>query len=159
MDGNNSLKRLDFRGDRRGPFRLDSRYLLPRELVEQQKDKLTSTARNCADSWKASRETVASKDSFEWVDETGIFLIACEHSVIRLYTDMIKEGERRKHPLALVRQVLATTTEQAVVFGYDIGCSFSTTMALPGFRTWLVNREVSYCESIYSSINIWWARR
>ncbi|KAJ3889517.1 hypothetical protein GG344DRAFT_51442 [Lentinula edodes] len=151
MDGNNSLKRLA-RKERIGEVdgadqsmggtskeHLDTRvvegdYYLSREEVDQwSKESIQGIVHAdgdeenpCAERWKNLNEAVTSK-MWGIYDETGVFLALCRHSFVLLITDMVQSGELAKYPLAILNKLLDVIGE-GIGMGYDIGCSFGTTV-------------------------------
>ncbi|KAL4259837.1 CxC1-like cysteine cluster associated with KDZ transposases domain-containing protein [Pleurotus pulmonarius] len=81
----------------------------------------------CADNWKAAAGN-EKKHMWDIFDETGIFACACRHGMIVWLADMVRSGELAKYPLAIVSKVLDTLGPR-VLLGYDIGCSFQSTVA------------------------------
>ncbi|KAF9530494.1 hypothetical protein CPB83DRAFT_748578, partial [Crepidotus variabilis] len=61
-------------------------------------------------------------------DESGLFASACRHGLILWIADLVQSGELAKYPLAIVDQALNVLGDRLLV-GYDIGCSFSKTVA------------------------------
>ncbi|KAJ7058287.1 hypothetical protein C8F01DRAFT_1220566 [Mycena amicta] len=148
MDGNDSLKRVlrresvaDDSDDAVGPSaeREDNRdggdgYFLSREVVDRwarrRLGNLLPTegeANPCAGRWHNMAEDVTTK-MWAVFDETGIFLSLCRHGFVLLIIDMIQSGELMKYPLATTEALLKHFKE-LIALGYDIGCSFETTVA------------------------------
>ncbi|KDQ34014.1 hypothetical protein PLEOSDRAFT_1032013 [Pleurotus ostreatus PC15] len=152
IDGNNSLKRTAHVGHRQtadtrtfdeGDYFLAPQYIdqfanevrsrpLPptdREDMEDL-DSLSPAADGatpCADNWKAAAAT-EHKKMWAVFEETGIFACACRHGFMLWIADMIRSGELAKYPLAMVAKALETLGSD-ILMGYDIGCSFSSTLA------------------------------
>ncbi|KAE9404798.1 hypothetical protein BT96DRAFT_973001 [Gymnopus androsaceus JB14] len=80
----------------------------------------------CADNWKAAVADGAKKmwDAFR---ESGYFAMACRHGFVLWVADMIRSGELAKYPLAMVAKTLKVFGP-AWILGYNIGCSFSSTI-------------------------------
>ncbi|KAF8196114.1 hypothetical protein BJ912DRAFT_847093 [Pholiota molesta] len=85
------------------------------------------TFQPCADNWKASK---ADDNRSMWgiFLETGIFPAACRHGFFLWIADMLKSGELAKYPLAITAKALETLGDRLLI-GYDIGCTFSATLA------------------------------
>ncbi|KAH9910445.1 uncharacterized protein BXZ73DRAFT_108989 [Epithele typhae] len=81
----------------------------------------------CASNWKAAS---ADEKKRMWgiFEETGIFAMCCAHGRITWIADMVRSGELAKYPIAMVRKLLDTIPGPHIV-GYDIGCTFKTTLA------------------------------
>ncbi|KAJ7597935.1 hypothetical protein C8J56DRAFT_772406 [Mycena floridula] len=151
MDGNDSLKRMHRRErlqsetgehqfgeskERWDPREGGSDYFLSREEVDKhdaaQTDNSTneepkkSPAPSC-DQWHNTQDS-KTKPMWGIYDESGIFLSVCRHGFVLLILDMVKSGELRKYPLAVVKFLLSFLPED-LGGGYDIGCSFETTLA------------------------------
>jgi hypothetical protein len=47
----------------------------------------------CAPRWKNARNE-NTKDTFNALDETGIFTVLCRHGMVLVTADMIRSGER-----------------------------------------------------------------
>ncbi|KAK7447347.1 hypothetical protein VKT23_014057 [Stygiomarasmius scandens] len=80
----------------------------------------------CTKNWKAARAD-AEKRIWNIFVETGLFASACRHGFILWLMDMVMSGELAKYPLALVAKALELFDDEWVL-GYDIGCSFSSTV-------------------------------
>lgn len=135
MDGNNSLKRRDRSTESYQDHA--SRYRLPSGFVNKFSDQTITAQRGqrrsspapanfqggCSSHWKAAQERPRANQRYS---ETGWFPLVCRHGIVLAYTDMIKEYENSKFPLALVHW-FATEYPGRIIFGYDIGCSFDKT--------------------------------
>ncbi|KAJ7048099.1 hypothetical protein C8F01DRAFT_1268696 [Mycena amicta] len=146
MDGNDSLKRVLRRGrvDEDGVIgesveREDNRdggdgYILSWTVVvgwaKRRVGNLLPTegeSNPCAGRWHNMVEDVTAK-MWAVFNETGIFLCLCRHGFVLLIADMIQSGELMKYPLAMTEALLKHFGE-LIALGYDIGCSFKTTVA------------------------------
>ncbi|KAI0058310.1 hypothetical protein BV25DRAFT_1872035 [Artomyces pyxidatus] len=154
MDGGNSLKRVlrrvpsdDETGETLGPSSemIDSRtvggdYYLSREAVDKFIDNEVTIAsgavpahpedeeRNpCAERWENMAPDITKK-MWGIFDETGIFIAVCRHGSLLVLADMVRSGELTKYPLAVTEKLLDTFGKD-LGGGYDIGCSFATTLA------------------------------
>lgn len=102
----------------------------------------------CADQWRAAAEENLKK-MWGIFRETGIFTCVCHHRLVIWIADMIESSElfvyfsfhsypfkvrsstqhcRAKYPLAMVSMALLIIG-YLLVLGYDIGCSFSSTIS------------------------------
>ncbi|KAH9972566.1 hypothetical protein BGW80DRAFT_1119934, partial [Lactifluus volemus] len=151
LDGNQSLKRLNT-----DPRTFVSDYYIAEDTVNQfkydvkprpQKSKQGTdtetpswsrdveeatpadgdTDGTCTERWKAAQSDNL-KRMWSIYRETGIFLSACRHGLIWWIVDMIESGELAKYPLATINQALDVFDDRLGI-GYDIGCSFSATIA------------------------------
>lgn len=141
LDGNNSLKRRDRPGtayqDHQSHFRLTSEYVnqFAGQTISAQRTGPSRTGQAtskpaakdslgpCSSHWTAAKERPRASLRY---DEMGWFPLICRHGVVLAYTDMIKEHENAKFPLALVKW-LGERYSGRISFGYDIGCSFAKT--------------------------------
>ncbi|KAJ4496536.1 hypothetical protein C8R41DRAFT_918347 [Lentinula lateritia] len=132
MDGNNSLKRLA-RKERIGEVdgadqsmggaskeHLDTRVVEGNYHLSREETRKTHVL------WKNLNEAVTSK-MWGIYDKTGMFLALCRHSFVLLITNMVQSGELAKYPLAILNKLLDVIGE-GIGMGYDIGCSFGTTI-------------------------------
>ncbi|KAI6016430.1 hypothetical protein PISMIDRAFT_119470, partial [Pisolithus microcarpus 441] len=67
------------------------------------------------------------KKMFAISDQSGIFIVCCQHRFVLLGCDMVKSGELMKYPLAIMNKLLSVHGSNGMVF-YDIGCAFATTL-------------------------------
>ncbi|KAJ3816761.1 hypothetical protein F5880DRAFT_1626459 [Lentinula raphanica] len=81
---------------------------------------------HCTDNWKAS-SAESKKRMWDGFEESGIFASACRHGFILWICDMIRSGELAKYPLAIVAKALEVFDGHWLL-GYDIGCSFASTI-------------------------------
>ena len=146
LDGNNSLKRHDHHPSarqyqiHRSLFRLGTTFvdsfshqtITHQKQASQPRPRTAPTpaqdvpdTRPCASHWNAALEKPAATKIF---DAMGWFPLVCRHGVVLAYTDMIKERENSKFPLALLRW-MADRYPGRIAVGYDIGCTFSKTFA------------------------------
>jgi hypothetical protein len=102
MDGNSSVKRIDGSGsaDRR---RFESDYLITAEEVDVFKDEVTRRNHpaptaprlggvvSCTDNWTVAN--TFSEETVKVFEQTGMFLCACRHGMIELFTEMRRSGE------------------------------------------------------------------
>ncbi|EUC55579.1 hypothetical protein RSOL_123660, partial [Rhizoctonia solani AG-3 Rhs1AP] len=143
-DGNTSLKRYLRSGENDPRQFTDTRMLEPEyvdqyELNNAQKNPTTATGSTsfknneedlatpsvCAPRWKNARNENA-KDTFDMLDETGVFTVLCRHGVVLVMADMVKSGERAKYPLAAFSKVIRAHGKN-ILIGYDIGCQHVVT--------------------------------
>ncbi|KAF8335339.1 uncharacterized protein EI90DRAFT_3152974 [Cantharellus anzutake] len=136
-DGNTSLSRLPHR------YESDNRifysdYYLPRsevDVFENTKKQNSTTGTNdplpesCA-GWKNSRPMpqTTKAGSLGVMDETGVFLVICQHGIVQFVMDMVRSGELAKYPVAAANK-LVSTFGRNILFAYDVGCTFSVTLA------------------------------
>ncbi|KAF8317008.1 uncharacterized protein EI90DRAFT_3134060 [Cantharellus anzutake] len=136
-DGNTSLLHLPHR------YESDNRifysdYYLPRsevDVFENTKKQNSTTGTNdplpesCA-GWKNSRPMpqTMKAGSLGVMDETGVFLVICRHGIVQFIMDMVRSGELAKYPVAAANK-LVSTFGRNILFAYDIGCTFSVTLA------------------------------
>ncbi|KZO98204.1 hypothetical protein CALVIDRAFT_479161 [Calocera viscosa TUFC12733] len=137
-DGNNSSKRFAHSG-RHDPRVYHSDYLLPEGEVNQFQNEVkrrTGTqsvkdgeeyATACADKWKAAQARTSGGSFRQALDETGHFLTVCRHAFVLYSVDMIRSGELAKYPLASLDRCMDAIGPD-IGFGYDIGCTHSTTV-------------------------------
>ncbi|KAF8515032.1 hypothetical protein BU17DRAFT_93915 [Hysterangium stoloniferum] len=151
VDGNNSLKRFIKKTAAEDTLAFESDYFLSRDFVNQfagevkvirrrrKGDKVQEVHEEgdptdgdptivvCTDRWKVANadKTNVLLTSF---NETGIFIGACRHGIIWIISDMVKSGELAKYPLATCAYLLKHLPHD-IGIGYDIGCSFTTTLA------------------------------
>ncbi|KAF8309317.1 uncharacterized protein EI90DRAFT_3140792 [Cantharellus anzutake] len=80
--------------------------------------------------WKNSRPMAQTTKagSLGVMDETGIFLIICRHGIVQFVMDMVKSGELAKYPVAAANKLISTFGHN-ILFAYDVGCTFSVTLA------------------------------
>ncbi|KAG2120417.1 uncharacterized protein F5147DRAFT_785148 [Suillus discolor] len=141
MDGNNLLKCVDGSGhaDER---KFESLYLVPPEEVEKFKDDVrlrpgtrigpdptptaTSDESKCTENWKTAN--TISENTVKVFDQTGIFISACRHGLLQTLVEMRKSRELAKYALATTNKILDVYGPHSAT-GYDIGCSYSTTVA------------------------------
>lgn len=100
-------------------------------------------ANPCAGRWH-NMDNVKTRKAWAVYDETGIMLAVCRHGMSLLLGDMIQSGEqcvrllphsniptdnfvRAKYPLAIVSKLINAFGAD-LGGGYDIGCSFETTL-------------------------------
>ncbi|KAI0667165.1 hypothetical protein C8Q78DRAFT_932730, partial [Trametes maxima] len=158
MDGNNSLKRMRPLGGRKvGDTHVfeESDYYISKADVDKFANEVKSTQlpprrppedsssgaqepegdptdgatgvdSSCTKNWKAAQSD-DKKRSWDVFEETGIFASACRHGLILWIIDMVRSGELARYPLATVSKVLDTIGERTLG-GYDIGCSFQSTV-------------------------------
>ncbi|KAF8323615.1 uncharacterized protein EI90DRAFT_2886562, partial [Cantharellus anzutake] len=77
-------------------------------------------------SWPMAQTTKAG--SLGIMDETGIFLVICHHGIVQFIMDMVKSGELAKYPVAAANKLISTFGHD-ILFAYDVGCTFSITLA------------------------------
>ncbi|KAG1767502.1 hypothetical protein EDD22DRAFT_978132 [Suillus occidentalis] len=156
FDGNNSLKRVDGSGhaDERV---FQSTYLIPAGEVDLFKDDVrlrpgtrittgddvhlsnipgtqttteddaaSSNNSTCTENWKVANTT--SENSINVFDQTGVFVSACRHGIIQTLVELRRSGELAKYALATANKLIDVYGANGVT-GYDIGCSFSKTIA------------------------------
>ncbi|KAG1800058.1 hypothetical protein EV424DRAFT_1587758, partial [Suillus variegatus] len=144
FDGNNSLKRVDGSGHADEHF-FQSSYLIPAAEVDLFKDDVRlrpgATAGNethlsnvptsdgsttCTENWKVANTT--SENSTNVFDQTGVFVSACRHGIIQTLVELRRSGELAKYALATANKLIDVYGANGLT-GYDIGCSFSKTIA------------------------------
>ncbi|KAF9064137.1 hypothetical protein BDP27DRAFT_1384814 [Rhodocollybia butyracea] len=120
VNSNNSLKRMVTTGGRQtadARFFGNSEYFLSEEFVNQYYNALR-------------RESyVHTKEHDKGYAICGIFASACRHGFILWLADIIHSGELAKYPLSIVAKALQVFDDKQFIVGYDIGCSFSKTVA------------------------------
>jgi hypothetical protein len=102
MDGNSSVKRVDGSGVA-DPRAFESDYLITADDVDIFKDEVTRKSRpaasdsklgglvSCTDNWTVAN--TFSEDTVKVFEQTGIFLSACHHGMIEMFTEMRRSGE------------------------------------------------------------------
>ncbi|KAG1729622.1 uncharacterized protein EDB91DRAFT_1059885, partial [Suillus paluster] len=156
FDGNNSLKRVNGSGhaDERS---FPSTYLIPAAEVDLFKDDvrlrpgtrmttgdnvhlsnipgtqattgdevLPSNNSTCTENWRVANTT--SENSTNVFDQTGVFVSACRHGIVQTLVELRRSGELAKYALATANKLIDVYGANGVT-GYDIGCSFSKTIA------------------------------
>ncbi|RDX50992.1 hypothetical protein OH76DRAFT_1455203 [Lentinus brumalis] len=83
--------------------------------------------KQCTKNWKSAAKD-ETKKMWGIFDETGVFAGACRHGFVLWVIDMVRSGELAKYALALVAKAL-DVFEDRILWGYDIGCTFNTTIA------------------------------
>ncbi|KAJ3847649.1 hypothetical protein EV368DRAFT_76590 [Lentinula lateritia] len=86
----------------------------------------TPSLQQCTDNWKATAAD-SLKRMWDAFHESGWYVSACRHGFILWVADMIRSGELAKYPLSIVAKALEVFGNRWVM-GYDIGCSFETTV-------------------------------
>ncbi|KAJ6489101.1 hypothetical protein C8R45DRAFT_1053342 [Mycena sanguinolenta] len=131
MDGNDSLKRVLRRSKTEGSEDeptvgpdCGEDYFLTREQVDRWAKERAQNP--CSDRWKNMVNHVTSR-MWGIFDETGIFLALCRHGFALVVTDMVRNGELAKYPLAIVDKLLDAFSLK-IGGGYNIGCHFETTV-------------------------------
>lgn len=94
-------------------------------MADDQDDEGGDAPGGCADSWTAAKPVRPAKPIF---DETGWFPLICRHGPLFAYCDMKRTNECSKFPLALIDWLSKVYRKGKIVVGYDIGCSFATTL-------------------------------
>ncbi|KAG2044044.1 hypothetical protein BDR03DRAFT_930786 [Suillus americanus] len=61
-------------------------------------------------------------------EQTGVFVSACRHGIIQTLVEMRRSGKLAKYALATTNKLIDVYGPNGVT-GYDIGCSFSKTVA------------------------------
>ncbi|KAF7326335.1 hypothetical protein MKEN_00487100 [Mycena kentingensis (nom. inval.)] len=84
----------------------------------------------CAGRWHNMVEEVTAK-MWAVFDQTGIFICLCRHGFATLIVEMLRSGELMKYPLAITNALLKHFGPDSLL-GYDIGCSFKTTIEQSG---------------------------
>ncbi|KAJ3817842.1 hypothetical protein F5880DRAFT_1626200 [Lentinula raphanica] len=172
-DGNNSLKRIKgVSGRQVADCRVfkDSDYYLSEDFVnafanevknEEDSDwedvhrgsgdptdsEFAPTLQQCTDNWKAAAADSAKKmwDAFH---ESGWYVSACRHGFILWVCDMIRSGELAKYPLAIVAKGLEVFDGHWLM-GYDIGCSFETTIQNSSLGPKFKEKECRTCVNAF----------
>ncbi|KAJ4492046.1 hypothetical protein C8J55DRAFT_533981 [Lentinula edodes] len=80
--------------------------------------------------------------------ETGIFTSACQHGFIIWLMDMIRSGELAKYPLTITVKALEVFGKNLLI-GYDIGCSFSETIAKTPLNEALQKKKCCTCVNAF----------
>ncbi|KAF9496265.1 hypothetical protein BDN71DRAFT_1505959 [Pleurotus eryngii] len=101
----------------------------------------------CANNWKAAA-TDNKKRMWDIFEETGIFACACRHGMIVWLADMVRSGELAKYPLAILSKVLDTLGPR-ILMGYDIRCSFQSTMASSSLATRARDQGLCLCVNAF----------
>ncbi|KAA1467688.1 hypothetical protein DENSPDRAFT_877519 [Dentipellis sp. KUC8613] len=183
LDGNQSLKRARLRELlEEDPRVFDSKYWITEDLVDIFKhDVKPRSAPNtsgsmrspqwgkdaaqvsaadgddndttCTDRWKAAMND-SLKRMWDIYRETGIFLSACRHHIILWICDMIESGELAKYPLVHVDLILRILGA-AVGIGYDIGCSFKSTLSTGTRTIGFVSYTIICFTSQVSALKTW----
>ncbi|KAG2125460.1 hypothetical protein DEU56DRAFT_873092 [Suillus clintonianus] len=156
FDGNNSLKRVDGSGHA-DEHSFPSTYLIPAAEVDLFKDDvrlrpgtrmttgdnvylsnipgtqattgdevLPSNDSTCTENWRVANTT--SENSTNVFDQTGVFVSACRHGIVQTLVELRRSGELAKYALATANKLIDVYGANGVT-GYDIGCSFSKTIA------------------------------
>ncbi|KAJ3872118.1 hypothetical protein F5051DRAFT_445496 [Lentinula edodes] len=86
----------------------------------------TPSLQQCTDNWKAAAAD-SLKRMWDAFHESGWYVSACCHGFILWVADMIRSGELAKYPLSIVAKALEVFGN-CWVMGYDIRCSFETTV-------------------------------
>ncbi|KAH7917652.1 hypothetical protein BV22DRAFT_1108532 [Leucogyrophana mollusca] len=78
--------------------------------------------------WTAARAGQSTADDRVHVfEQTGIFVLACQHGFVECATEMKRSGELSKYGLACVNRLLDVCGKDQAV-GHDIGCASRTTI-------------------------------
>ncbi|KAF9489129.1 hypothetical protein BDN71DRAFT_1402123, partial [Pleurotus eryngii] len=101
----------------------------------------------CADNWKAAA-TDDKKRMWDIFEEMGIFACACRHGMIVWLADMVRSGELAEYPLAILSKVLDTLGPR-ILMGYDIGCSFQSTMVSSSLATRARDQGLCLCVNAF----------
>ncbi|KAF9018429.1 hypothetical protein BDP27DRAFT_1473070 [Rhodocollybia butyracea] len=109
---------------------------------------LESELRRCTNNWKAADKESAKKRMWDGFHECGIFASACRHGFILWIADMIRSGELAKYPLAILAKALQVFGER-FMFGYDIGCSFSETIAKTSLNDAFQEKRCQCCVNAF----------
>ncbi|KAG2744462.1 hypothetical protein P692DRAFT_20850415 [Suillus brevipes Sb2] len=128
FNGNNSLKRVDGSGHA-DECVFQSTYLIPAgevDLFKDDDDAASSNNSTCTENWKVANTT--SENSINVFDQTGVFVSACRHGIIQTLVELRRSGELAKYALATANKLIDVYGANGVT-GYDIGCSFSKTIA------------------------------
>ncbi|KAJ3926014.1 MAG: hypothetical protein NXY57DRAFT_1051549 [Lentinula lateritia] len=139
-DGNNSLKRIRGIGSRQiADLRVQARpsAKVTEDVIHEDSwvDEVhgdptdgepTPSLQQCTDNWKAAAAD-SLKRMWDAFHESGWYVSACRHGFILWVADMIRSGELAKYPLSIVAKALEVFGNRWVM-GYDIGCSFETTV-------------------------------
>ncbi|KIJ34337.1 hypothetical protein M422DRAFT_182296, partial [Sphaerobolus stellatus SS14] len=146
IDGNNSLKRFTKKTGAQDPLQFESDYFLPRTFVDEYAGEVKVSRQRrkgnngvsdptdghhgivvCTDCWKAANADKINP-MLAMFDETGAFISVCRYGIIWSICDMIQSGELAKYPLATCAYLLEHLPDDTGI-GYDIGCSFTSTVA------------------------------
>ncbi|KAI0782170.1 hypothetical protein C8Q75DRAFT_795935 [Abortiporus biennis] len=101
----------------------------------------------CTRNWK-SAAAEDKKRMWPIFDETGIFAGACRHGMILWIVDMVKSGELAKYPLSFLSKVL-DTLKPGSLGGYDIGCSFLSTVKNSSLGSLFKQTDSSLCVNAF----------
>ncbi|KAJ3740705.1 hypothetical protein EV360DRAFT_57933, partial [Lentinula raphanica] len=105
------------------------------------------TLQQCTDNWKAAAAD-SSKKMWDAFHESGWFVSACRHGFILWVCDMIRSGELAKYPLAIVAKGLEVFDGHWLM-GYDIGCSFETTIQNSSLGPKFKEKECRTCVNAF----------
>ncbi|THG99052.1 hypothetical protein EW026_g3227 [Hermanssonia centrifuga] len=135
MDGNSSLKLVDS-AIRAGVPRTDEHtfrsdiWITPEE-VDRFKDEVASSDKAAPVDHDSDSNTDAApeerKRMFPLFAVAGIFSSYCKHGHPLVTCDMIRSGELRKYPLAIVNRLMDTFGKK-IGLAYDMGCDLQKTL-------------------------------
>ncbi|KAI0083731.1 hypothetical protein BDY19DRAFT_899813 [Irpex rosettiformis] len=173
MDGNNSLKRMAVNAQRIAADTReldDSDYFLSRSFVNRFANEVRGRGTKgprvrhdgdgsddeiyedysgplklalCVRNWKSAAQE-SNKKMWAMFEESGIFASACRHGSILWIADMVCSGELAKYPLAIVAKALESLDPKLLI-GYDIGCSFQTTVSTTSLGSAFTTSESRFC--------------
>ncbi|KAG6887110.1 hypothetical protein C0995_001409 [Termitomyces sp. Mi166 len=106
----------------------------------------------CTNNWKAVAKE-ENKKMWAIFAESGIFASACHHGFILWICDMIMSGELAKYGLAVTAKALEIFKQ--FLLGYDIGCTFETTIKNsslgPDFKHWDNEKYANLANMLYQN--------
>ncbi|KAF9058384.1 hypothetical protein BDP27DRAFT_1241338, partial [Rhodocollybia butyracea] len=108
-----------------------------------------SELRRCTNNWKAADTESAKKRTWDGFHECGIFASACRHGFILWLADIIRSGELAKYPLSIVAKALQVFDDEQFIVGYDIGCSFSETVAKTSLNEPFQAKRCRFCVNAF----------
>ncbi|KAG1766881.1 hypothetical protein EV702DRAFT_980585 [Suillus placidus] len=133
MDGNHLAKCIDGSGST-DPHIFTSDFFITDAAVERFKDNVWSRPTdhslnrndNCTENWTVARSV--EEDKVLVFEQTGIFIMACQHGFVECITEMKRSGELAKYGLAAINHMLDVCGKDQGL-GHDIGCTSRKTVA------------------------------
>jgi hypothetical protein len=169
MDGNESLRRVERAnvGDKR--CLEDADYLVNRTYVNRYRreapgvgppsndppndgdptdgGETDGAVTTCTERWKAAAAD-SNKRMWGFFDETGVFVSACRHHLVLWVIDMVKSGELAKYGLATISKMIETLGDRLLI-GYDIGCSFASTVSKSPLADDFLSKGYRLCTDVF----------
>ncbi|KAG1765892.1 hypothetical protein EDD22DRAFT_774562, partial [Suillus occidentalis] len=110
-----------------------SSYLISADKVKQFKDDVhlhpgTHAAAAHVESKTSVVVNMIAENTTNVFEQTGVFVSACHHGIIQTLVEMRQSGELTKYAIATVNKLIDVYGPNGVT-DYDIGCSFSKTVA------------------------------